>query len=84
MVLGVAHIPSCEEIDFNALEKMKTTGKVDHFEVWEHNSEVVFYWKALKPSETKEATVITFQKYEYETCVPRPHKAYLYYDEDGS
>ena len=84
MVLGVAHIPSCEEVDFNALEKMKTTGKVDYFEVREHNTEVVFYWKSLKPSETKEATVITFQKYENEACIQRPHKAYLYYDEDGS
>jgi len=60
MTLGVVHVGSCEEIDFNFLEKIKSTGKVDYFEVREHNTEVVFYWRSLKPSETKEATVITF------------------------
>lgn len=84
MTLGVIHIPACEEIDFNALEKQKTTGKVDYFEVREHNTEVVFYWRSLKPNEEKTAIVSTFIKYDHESCITRPHKAYLYYDEDGS
>ena len=84
MTLAVLNIPSCEEIDFNTLEKSKSTWKVDYFEVREHNTQVVFYWRFLKPNETKEQIQFTFKKYDSAACIWRPHKAYLYYDEDGS
>ena len=84
MTLAIIRIPSCQEIDYNSLERLQNQNKVSYFEVFNGNTDVVLYWKSLKAGEVKEVSLSMTQTYNTDMCIFRPSKAYLYYDEDGS
>jgi len=84
MTLAIVRIPSCQEIDYNSLERLQNENKISYFEVFNGNSEVVLYWRSLQPGDVKEVSLSMTQSYNSDLCITRPSKAYLYYDEDGS
>ena len=53
MVLAILRIPACLQIDFNFLEGLKRNKIVDYYEVQNYNSEIVLYWRQMKPLEVK-------------------------------
>lgn len=84
MTLAIIRVPSCQEIDFNSLERLQNQNKVSYFEVLNGNTDVVLYWRSMEPGEIKEVKLSMTQVYANTMCIFRPSKAYLYYDEDGS
>ena len=81
MTLAVLRVPACLTIDFNYLEALKRNKIVDFYEVRNFNSELVFYWRQMKPSEVKTVSVDLIQRYAG-TCLQKPHTAYPYYNND--
>jgi hypothetical protein len=53
MVLAILRIPACLQIDFNFLEGLKRNKIVDYYEVQNYNSEIVLYWRQMRPLEVK-------------------------------
>ena len=49
MVIGILRIPACLQIDFNFLEGLKGNKIVDFYEVQNYNSEIVLYWRQMRP-----------------------------------
>jgi hypothetical protein len=49
MVVGIVRIPACLQIDFNFLEGLKRNKVVDFYEVQNFNSEIVLYWRQMRP-----------------------------------
>jgi uncharacterized protein YfaS (alpha-2-macroglobulin family) len=84
MALAVIRIPSCQEVDYNSLERLQNQGKVAYFEVFNGNTDVVLYWRALEAGESKQVKIAMTQLYDSDLCIFRPSEAYLYYDVDGS
>ena len=84
MAVAVLRVPSCAEAAHNLLEKLVESGEVDYYEVLNHGSDVVFYWRSLQPLEKKKVNATLVKRFEGSKCRERPHKAYLYYDEEGT
>jgi hypothetical protein len=82
MAVAVIEVPSCLEIDFNFLDDLSKSKKVAHYEVLNHNSQIVLYWVALDKEEEKVVKLNLLQKFSGETCVENHHSGYLYYDDD--
>ncbi|CAI2360674.1 unnamed protein product [Moneuplotes crassus] len=81
MAVVIVRVPSCQQVDYNSLERLQNQNKVSYFEVSNGNSDIILYWRTLQPGEVSFAVT---QIYLAETCITRPSKAYLYYDEDES
>jgi hypothetical protein len=60
---------------------MKSDKVFDQYETRSFGSEIVMYWRQLKPEETKTLKINLVQKFSGE-CYQKPHNAYLYYDND--
>ena len=84
MLIAMIRIPSCQEVDYNWLERLQSSEKIAYFEVLNDNTDVVIYWRSMNPNETKNVQIQMTQVYEADSCIYRPSEAYLYYDEDGS
>ena len=81
MVLAILRIPACLQIDFNFLEGLKRNKIVDYYEVQNYNSEIVLYWRQMRPAEVKTVQIDLIQRYQG-TCLQKPHSAYPYYNND--
>jgi hypothetical protein len=81
MVIGILRIPACLQIDFNFLEGLKRNKIVDYYEVQNFNSEIVLYWRQMRPAEVKTVQIDLIQRYQG-TCLQKPHSAYPYYNND--
>jgi len=81
MIVSIVRIPSCLQVDFNFLEGLKRNKFVDFYEVKNFNSEIVLYWRQMRPGETKTLSVDLIQRYSG-TCLQKPHNAYPYYNND--
>ncbi len=57
MTLAILRVPACLTINFNYLEALKRNKIVDFYEVRNFNSEIVFYWRQMMPSEVKTVSV---------------------------
>ena len=53
MVVAIFRVPSCLEINFNALDMLQNNDIVDFYEVRNFNTEVVLYWREFRPLEKK-------------------------------
>lgn len=84
MLIAMVRVPSCQEVNFNALERLQNENKVAYFEVLNGNTDVVLYWRSINPGETKDVKLTMTHTVAGDQCIFRPSKAYLYYDEDGS
>lgn len=84
MVVAKIRIPSCQQPDFETLERLQKEGDISYFELLNYNTEIILYWRGLDKGQTKEVTISMIRKYKSEHCVERPSKAYLYYDSEGS
>lgn len=84
MTIANVRIPSCLEVDYNWLEKLKSSKKIAYFEVLNDNTDVILYWRSMNPDETKQVNIQMSQAYKSNMCIFRPSRAYLYYDEQGS
>lgn len=58
MSVVIIRVPSCLDINFDYLEKLKLNMEVDQYEVLHSNTEIVFYFRQLKPSELKTFDVV--------------------------
>ena len=81
MVLAIVRVPACLQIDFNYLEALKRNRVVDFYEVRSFNSEIVLYWRQMRPAEVKNVQVDLVQRYSG-SCLQKPHTAYPYYNND--
>ena len=81
MVVSVVRIPSCLQIDFNFLEGLKRNKIVDFYEVKNFNTEIVLYWRQMRPGEVKNLSIDLIQRYSG-VCAQKPHNAYPYYNND--
>lgn len=48
------YLPTCVQIDLNALEDLKRSETIDFYEIKNLNSLIVFYFRGLKNYEKKE------------------------------
>lgn len=53
MTIAILRVPSCLKVNFNMLEALKSNGMVDQYEVRKKNTEIVMYWRQMKPGEVK-------------------------------
>lgn len=81
MVVAIVRVPACLQIDFNYLEAVKRNRLVDFYEVRNYNSEIVLYWRQMRPAEVKTLQVDLVQRYSG-ACLQKPHTAYPYYNDD--
>lgn len=81
MVVAVFRVPSCLEVNFQALEDLKNNLLIDHFEVLESNTQIAIYWRQFRPDETKNIQLDLVQAFAGE-CYQQPSDAYLYYNND--
>ena len=63
MTIAIIRVPSCLDIDFNGLERIKNNGFIDYYEVRNANSEIVLYWRGLLPNETKNLQINLIQRF---------------------
>ena len=81
MVVSVVRIPACLQVDFNFLEGLKRNKMVDFYEVKNFNTEIVLYWRQMRPGEVKNVSIDLIQRYSG-VCAQKPHTAYPYYNND--
>lgn len=81
MIVSIVRVPACLQIDFNFLEGLKRNKLVDFYEVKNFNSEIVLYWRQMRPAEVKTISIDLIQRYGG-TCLQKPHTAYPYYNND--
>jgi len=60
MTVAIFRLPSCLEINFDFLERLKNNGKFDYYEVKAGNTEIVMYWRQLKPGQEINFTIDLF------------------------
>lgn len=82
MAVAILRVPSCLALNFDLIEKMRDNGEFDMYEVRKNNSELVLYWRALRPDFAQDLTFEFLQTYEAELCQQQLHTAYLYYVEE--
>ena len=63
MTVAIIRVPACLVIDFNFLEGLKRNKLVDYYEVQNYNSEMVMYWRQMRPAEVKTLSVDLIQRY---------------------
>jgi len=64
MTVAIFRVPSCLAVNFQQLEGMKDTGLFDMYEVLNDNTEIVLYWRQMKPAEEKTWAFQLQQAYE--------------------
>ena len=57
MLIAMIRIPSCQEVDYNWLERLQSSEKIAYFEVLNDNTDVVIYWRSMNPNETKNVPI---------------------------
>lgn len=84
MVMVVVHKPSYSKVNLSDLEVLRTSGTVAFYELRNNNSEMVFYWRGVKPNGTVGLELTLADEYGHFNSDPVAVGAYLYYDKDGT
>lgn len=82
MTLATFRMPSCLDINFDLLETLKNNNVFDQYEIRNANTEIVFYWRQMKPAESKVITLDFVQRFSGDVCYQKPSNAYLFYNDD--
>ena len=83
MTVVIFRVPSSLKIDFNYLETLSNNGKFDMHEIKNGNSEIIMYWRQLKPEQTVSFDLKLIKAIEGESY-EKPHTAYLYYSKEDT
>jgi hypothetical protein len=81
MVVAIFYVPSCLCVNFDLLDQLKASKAIDYYEVTDSNTQVVLYWRQLRPEEQKTITLDFMQCFSGQ-CYQKPNKAYVYYNDD--
>lgn len=84
MIVYIFNKPTCADFNLSDIENLKLNGLIDHFDILENNSKIVFYWRGLKEKERRQFNFSLYKRYSFINCIDRTHEIYLYYDKKGS
>jgi uncharacterized protein YfaS (alpha-2-macroglobulin family) len=84
MVIVVIHKPSYSKVNLNDLELLRTSGVIAFYELRHENSEMIFYWRGIKPNGSVGFELSLLDEFGHIEADPLAIGAYLYYDKDES
>lgn len=84
MLICVISLQTGLKANLNDLEGLRRNGLIDFYELRNHNSEVILYWRGMRPKGTRRVELAFLREFSVKNAYPMLVSSYLYYDKSGS
>ena len=84
MLICIISLQTGLKVNLNDLEGLRRNEVVDFYEMRNHNSEVILYWRGMTAKGKREVELAFIKEFEVKNALPSLVSTYLYYDKSGS
>ena len=84
MLICIISIQTGYRVNLNDLEGLRRNQLVDFYELRNHNSEVILYWRGMAAKGSRQVELSFLKEFTVKNAYPTLVTSYLYYDKSGS
>ena len=84
MLMCIIGLQTGLKVNLNDLEGLRRNQLVDFYELRNHNSEVILYWRGMAAESQRQVELTFLREFQVKQAKPTLVSAYLYYDKSGT
>jgi hypothetical protein len=84
MLICIISLQTGLKVNLNDLEGLRRNEVVDFYEMRNHNSEVILYWRGMSEKGKRKVKLSFLKEFKVKDALPTLVSTYLYYDKGGS